>query len=181
MNLILTDYPKCLTIKHMEKIVVALSLIFLTACSLFQPKEEIKFKNPIFYLKHHVGGGQAHDEFVTPTSITTVYDTENEKVKLLYPAKQMDSCKLLENDATHIMLRCCRQKYQCYYSRFTAIKYVDEENPEYCHVLNQISYNKPTFEHSDILNIDSINKNLLPDHNCGPTKMWDYRKRRFLD
>ena len=158
-----------------------LCTFLLTACSLVQPKEEVKFKNPIFYLKHHVGGGQAHDELVTPTSITTVYDDENGKVKLLYPAKQTDFCKLLENEETHIMLRCCQRKDQCYYSRFTAIKYVDEKNPEYCHVLNQISYNKLTFEHSDILNIDSIDKKLLPNHDCGPTKTWDYRKRRFLD
>ena len=164
----------------MKKFLIVLCTL-LTACSLFQPKEEIKFKNPIFYLKHHIGGGQAHDELVTPNSITTVYNDENGKVKLLYPAKQTDSCELLENEETHIMLKCCQQKNQCYYSQFTAIKYMDEENPEYCYVLMQISLKKPTFEHSDILNIDVIDKKLLPNHECGPTKRWDYRKRRFLD
>ena len=45
-----------------------LCVLFLTACSLFQPKEEVWFKNPIFYQKLETGSfSQPFDSQLTPT------------------------------------------------------------------------------------------------------------------
>ncbi len=151
----------------------------LTACSLVQPKEEVRFKNPIFYQRMPVGGGQPHDEFVTPNSITTVYNDANGKVKLLYPAKQTYPCELLENEETYIVLRCCYQKDQCNYSRYTSVQWEDYpfSSEENCFITIEetdelpFSKKRPSYQ--------TFEKKDLPSHNCGPVKKLNYKKTMF--
>ena len=154
----------------MKKFLIVLCTL-LTACSLLQAKEEIKFKNPIFYQRMSVGGGQPHDELITPTSHTNIFDDKN--TKQTYP------CELLENEETYIVLRCCYQENQCNYSRYTSVQWEDypfstEGN---CFI---------TIEETDELpfrkkrpSYQTFEKKNLPNHDCGPVKKLNYKKTMF--
>ena len=150
----------------------------LAACSLVQPKEEVRFKNPIFYQRMPVGGGQPHDEFVTPNSITTVYNDENGKVKLLYPAKQTYPCELLENEETYIVLRCCYQK-TCDYSRYTSIQWDEDSfsNEQECLIMLEETEKLPFPQ--KVPKVWAVDKKDLPSHNCGPVKKLNYKRTMF--
>ena len=157
----------------MKKFLIVLCTL-LTACSLIQPKEEVKFKNPIFYQRMAVGGGQPHDELITPTSHTNIFDDKNTR-----PTVQTYPCELLENKETYIVLRCCYQKDQCHYSRYTSVQWDDypfssegncfvtvEETEELPFRKKRPAYQ--TFEKKD-----------LPNHDCGPVKQLNYKKTMF--
>ena len=154
-------------------------MIFLTACSLVQSKEEVKFKNPIFYQRMPVGGGQPHDEFITPTSHTDIFDDENGKTKLLYPAIQTYPCELLENEETYIVLKCCYQSDKCDYVRYTSIQW--EEYPfsseASCFITAETTDKLPF--HQKRPAYWTIDKKSVPNHDCGPVQKLNYKRTMF--
>ena len=157
-----------------------LTLLALSGCSLFQPTENVRFKNPIFYQKLETGSfSQPFDSQLTPTQEQVFFKGE---LSHTYP------CELLENTGNHIIQKChihdkhnkITPEYDVY-TRYTVVTYVDELDYEFCKILAEISFEGNDFSHIRAYEGYSIRKDLLPNHDCGPTKTWDYRKRRFLD
>lgn len=146
-----------------------LTLLALSGCSLFQPTENVRFKNPIFYQRMEDGSTHPHFDFLlTPTTETSLRRGEKEPIYTL-------PCELLENTENRIIQKC---KYDDgdMYTRYTV---ATDEFPNECSVIRESS-SEPDFHHKGTIGY-GFSKDLLPNHDCGPTKDWDYRKRQWLN
>ena len=147
----------------MKNFVIVLYTL-LTACSLFQPKEEVKFKNPIFYQRMESASiSRPYDIAITPTTKRIFY---NEKAELVYT----EPCELLENSETRVLMKCCDEN-NCTYLRYTS---AGETRLGTCNVIEEESFQNPNFEFCNAQGF-FIDKKLLPNHECGPAKDWNYR------
>ena len=147
-----------------------LTLLALSACSLFQPKEEVKFKNPIFYQRmESASTSRPYDIIITPTTKQIFY---NEKADLVYT----DPCELLENSETRVLMKCCDNN-NCTYLRYTS---AGETHWGNCNVIEEESFQNPDFEFCNAQGF-FIDKKLLPNHECGPAKTWNYRACKWQD
>lgn len=148
-----------------------LCVFVLTSCSLFQAKEEIKFKNPIFYQRMEDGSTHPHFDFLlTSTTEMSLQRGENEPVFTL-------PCELLENTENRIIQRC---KYDDgdMYTRYT-VATDTVLNDTTCWVIRESS-TESDFRHKGVIGY-GFSKELLPNHDCGPTKDWDDRTRQWLN
>ena len=151
-----------------------LTLLALSACSLFQPKEEVKFKNPIFYQRMSNGSmRQPFDVMLTPTTEQTFLRGESQVLST-------DTCELLKNTENRILTKCCNEQKKCRYAQFTVASMKDESDSEYCIIIEQWDFDSPTFEFCTVAGYH-IKRELLPNHDCGPTKVWDYLSCQWID
>ena len=103
---------------------VCLFLVLLTACSLFQKKEE-RFVNPLFY------------ETLYPISNT---DTEKRLTPTKIYSKSVDpelDCQLLENNQTEVVLSCLIEEH---YSLLFKYVLTDFYHYQGCRVVEQYTY-----------------------------------------
>ena len=153
----------------MKKFLIVLCTL-LTACSLVQPKEEVKFKNPIFYQRmESASTSRPYDIIITPTTKQIFY---NEKADLVYT----DPYELLENSETRVLMKCCDNN-NCTYLRYTS---AGETHWGNCNVIEEESFQNPDFEFCNAQGF-FIDKKLLPNRKCGPAKVWNYRACKWQD